>query len=108
MIVKYACSRHGVTEAYLVSGETPFCRNCLEENHGVDLGSTPAREGIPSVSLLKPCPWCGAPPYTDTETLSVFGLSRCVKFAVACSDCEAIAMGAETICEAIRIWETRA
>ena len=59
------------------------------------------------MTAMLPCPFCGRPPYTDAETLKVFGKRTGHHFAVACSWCEASAPGANTIEDAADNWNTR-
>ena len=58
---------------------------------------------------LKPCPFCGCTDvYSDTDTCRIFGERTGHNYAVACSNCEAVAIGSETLEEAIAAWNTRA
>lgn len=57
---------------------------------------------------LKPCPFCGSKPYTDTETATVMGDRTGHYFAVACRNCEASAPGSNSWTGAVGNWNIRA
>lgn len=57
---------------------------------------------------LLPCPFCGSPPYTDDETLRIFGKRTGHGYAVACRNCEATTGGDDDKFSAIAAWNTRA
>ncbi len=61
-----------------------------------------------TTSELKPCPFCGHPPYNDEQTAHVFGFRTKHDWAIACSNCEVSAPGAKTLSDAITAWNTRA
>ena len=57
---------------------------------------------------LPRCPFCGHKPFDDDQTARIMGRRVSRTFAVACTNCEAIAAGADTLPEALLNWSTRA
>lgn len=57
---------------------------------------------------LKPCPFCGHKPYSDTDTAMIFGKRTGASFAIACSYCEAAAPGTPFFDGAVLEWNRRA
>lgn len=58
---------------------------------------------------LKPCPFCGCTDvYSDPDTCRIFGERTGYNYAVACSNCEAVSLGCETLEGAVEEWNTRA
>ena len=63
---------------------------------------------IDKAEALLTCPFCGEDAYNDKPTWRVFGKRTGHEYAIACSNCEAVAPGDDDPALAIAAWNRRA